>query len=88
MSVTCLELGNRYNNLRRNTQRVEFKLIESQVKQIDEQLAKAVDELCWTSEGEPASLAGGGRFLWLLVRRPPIDMPANLNPVLCSMAHY
>ncbi|XP_037074053.1 dynein beta chain, ciliary-like [Pollicipes pollicipes] len=38
-----------YNGLRQNTQPVEFKLIESQMKEIDQRLARAETDLCWTS---------------------------------------
>ena len=45
-----------YNQVRETIMDVEYALIEEQVKDIDQQLEKAISGLTWTSEGEQCTL--------------------------------
>ena len=40
-----------YNNIRKTSRRVEFKLIELEVARVDSLISRGENELCWKSEG-------------------------------------
>lgn len=40
-----------YNQIRRNSQKVEFDLVEDEIKAIDERISMAQNQLNWNSEG-------------------------------------
>lgn len=42
-----------YNQIRKNSQKVEFDLVESEINAIDERIETAQNELNWNSQGEP-----------------------------------
>lgn len=41
-----------YNQIRKNSQKVEFDLVEDEIKAIDERIEMAQNELNWNSKGE------------------------------------
>lgn len=41
-----------YNQIRKNSQKVEFDLVEDEIKAIDQRIDKAQNQLNWNSNGE------------------------------------
>lgn len=45
-----------YNQIRKNSQKVEFDLVEDEIKAIDQRIDKAQNQLNWNSNGKAETL--------------------------------